>query len=98
MINAVYKYFKKPKNQKKLQDILNGEVVELTGKQLVPKAKANEAYIFCFRLAPHDFEGLKQAYDVTGSGIDQDMKFVQIWVKGDDFALMDEYYQGGIKW
>jgi len=26
------------------------------------------------------------------------MWFVQIYVEGDDFALTDDYYKGGIKW
>jgi hypothetical protein len=24
------------------------------------------------------------------------MRFIQIYVEGDDFALMDEYYRGGV--
>ena len=97
-INVAYYYFKKPKNKEKLEAILNGETIEIPIKTLIPKWRNAPLYTLCFRLAPHDFEGLKSAYDDVGSGLDPDMKLIQIWVKGDDFALMDEYYQGGIKW
>lgn len=46
-----------------------------------------------------EFEMVKQAYCIDGpDDIDPNMWFVQIYVEGDDFALTDDYYKGGIKW
>jgi len=94
-INAAYKFFKKLKNVDKLKAILNGETVKLTGKQLSPKHLRNEHYKYCFREVASEFEAVKQAYHKKE--ITMDMRFIQIWIDGDDFALTDEYYRGGVK-
>jgi hypothetical protein len=42
---------------------------------------------------------VKQAYVIeSAEDVDPAMRFIQIYVEGDDFALTDEYYKGGIKW
>jgi len=97
-INAAYDYFKKPKNKKKLKAILNGETIEIPIKTLLPKWKNAPLYTLCSRKVSNDFEAVKQAFDFDGSGVDPDLVAVQIYVKGDDYALMDEYYQDGVKW
>jgi len=43
-----------------------------------------------------DFEGIKLAY--SHDKIIPDGWFIQIYVEGDDFALTDDYYRGGITW
>jgi len=96
-IFAAYDYFLKPENNDKLDGILNGEVIELKSKELHPNAK-DDSDVYCFREVPHDFEAVKMAYSVDGSDLDPDMRFVQIWLKGDDHALNNEYYRGGIIW
>jgi len=97
-INTAYDYFKKVKNKKKLEAILNGETIEIPIKTLIPKWKNAPLYTLCFRKVSNDFEAIKLAYDTDGTGIDPGMRFIQIWVKGDDFALIDEYYKNGVKW
>jgi hypothetical protein len=97
-INAAYKFFKKPKNADKLAAILNGETVKLTGKELSSKHMKDDPCIYCFREVTFEFEAVKQAYVIPGTVMEPGMRFIQIWVEGDDFALMDEYYRGGVKW
>lgn len=95
-IAAAYDYFKKKKNEKKLKDILNGQTVKLTGKQLSPKKMKNDPYVYCFREVTPEFEGVKISY--FEKEIKEEMRFIQIYVEGDDFALTDEYYRGGVRW
>ena len=97
LIIASYKYFIRDKNAKMLQTILNGEVVELTEKQLFPKAKDNPN-IYCYREVSPEFEAIKMAYDDKEIGMDSDMRFIQIWIKGDDYVLSNQYFKGGIMW
>jgi hypothetical protein len=99
IILATYKYFKKPGRKKILQKILKGETFELPAYKLAEQSDCQEDDLtICFRLAPNTFEGVKSAYDVNGLGVDPDLVVVQIYVKGDDFALTDEYYKDGITW
>jgi len=96
ILHLAYDYFVNPKNSGKLNAILNGKIIKLTGKQLCPKyLKKNSPYIYCFREVSPFFEGIQQAY---GRGIEElvekfGWRFIQIWVDGDDFALEDEYYR-----
>lgn len=94
LICSAYEYFAKQENKSKLDAILAGQAIELTVKDLGGKPECHDVY--CFRLVSPDFEGVKLAYAFAGKNIDPDIKFIQIWVKGDDFALNDEYYRGGI--
>ena len=97
-IYCSYDYFKKPKNKVKLKSILNGQTLKLTGRQLSRKRLSNDPYTYCFREVPPEFEAVKLAY---GSGIgdaNPGIKFIQIYVDGDDHVLMDEYYRGGVRW
>lgn len=93
-INLAYEFFSKPENAAKLQAVLRGEIVKLHSTDLDPGI--DEDYIFCFREVPHEFEGVKLTYpDEIGI---EEMRFVQIWVEGDDYALEDDYYKGGVRW
>lgn len=97
-INLAYDYFSKPENKNKLDAILNGKTVELTAKDLKPDATEN--YIYCFREVSPDFEAVKLAYpagDNLGTNI-SDARIIQMYVKGDDYVLTDEYYKGGVMW
>ena len=96
-INEAYDYFKKPRRRKFLNSIMKGETLEIRIDKLT-KNWDGESYPICFRLVPNTFEAVKQAYDPNGYGVDPDLVVVQIYVKGDDFALTDEYYKGGVTW
>jgi hypothetical protein len=96
-INASYDYFIKPENAGKLDAIKNGETVKLTINDLKPDAKP-EPHVYCYRRVYPEFEMVKHAYNIDDpKDIDAKMWFVQIYVDGDDFALTDDYYKGGIK-
>ncbi len=97
-INSAYRFFKEQKNAVKLKAILNGKTIKLTGKQLDPKYMKNDPYVYCFREVLPEFEAVRLAY---GSGVTQakpGIRFIQIYVEGDYFALQDWYYMGGVKW
>ena len=97
-INLSYDYFNKPENKGKLEAIKNGETVKLTLTDLKPDAKP-EDMVYCYRRVYPEFEMVKLAYCIESTDdIDPAMWFVQIYVEGDDFALTDDYYKGGIKW
>jgi hypothetical protein len=97
-INLSYDYFNKPENKSKLEAIKNGKTVKLTIKDLKPDAKP-EDMVYCYRRVSPEFEMVKLAYCIESpDDIDPAMWFVQIYIEGDDFALTDEYYKGGIKW
>ena len=97
-INSAYDYLIDPKNTQNLAAILNGQIVKLTGPQLNPRYMYDDPYTYCLReVSPH-FEAVSQAYGSEVAYLVPPMRFIQIWVEGDDFALMDEYYRGGIKW
>ena len=98
IINHAYEYFRRPKNQGKLKAILEGEIIKLESKELSLGRMGN--YTFCFREVSPDFEGAKLSYsslhDLEGNIAG--FRIVQIWVEGDDFALEDDYYVGGVRW
>jgi hypothetical protein len=78
--------------------ILNGKTIKLTGQQLDPKYMKMDPYTYCFREVPPSFEAINLAY---GSGIANEcpgIRFIQIYVEGDDYVLMDDYYRGGVRW
>ncbi len=96
-INCSYDYFKTPKNRAKLKSILNGNTLKLTGPQLCRQHLKNDPYTYCFREVSHEFEAIKLTY---GSGVTDaypGIKFIQIYVEGDDYVLMDDYYRGGVR-
>jgi hypothetical protein len=97
-INSAYKFFKKQKNAVKLKAILNGKTIKLTGPQLYPKYMKNDPYVYCFREVPPEFEAVKLAYPGDVASECPGIRFIQIWVDGDYFALMDDYYRGGVEW
>lgn len=97
-INVAYKFFKKRKNANKLKAILNGKTVKLSAKVLSPKYPGDELHTYCFREVSPEFEAVKQAYLIADAELLPGMRFIQIYIDGDDFALTDEYYQGGVRW
>ncbi|MBA3010023.1 MAG: hypothetical protein KJ882_08770 [Proteobacteria bacterium] len=97
-INEAYDYFKKSKKRKLLTKIMNGHTVEAPINKLHKKWKEAPNYKICFRLVPNTFEAVKLAYGTESGQVDPDLVVVQIYVKGDDFALMDAYYAGGVTW
>jgi hypothetical protein len=75
---------------------MKGETATVNSKELDP-ARSGEHNI-CFRMVGIDFEAVKQAYE----GLDLEkiadvISFIQIYVEGDNFALDDDYYKGGVK-
>jgi hypothetical protein len=97
-INAAYKYFSDPRNQAKLKAILKGNIVKLTPKELKQDSTIDEPYTYCFREVSPDFEAVRQVYGTDIRYVIPKMRFIQIWVEGDDYALTDEYYRGGVTW
>ena len=97
-INSAYRFFKKQKNAVKLKAILNGKTIKLTGKQLDPKYMKNDPYVYCFREVSPEFEAVKLAYGSDVATEYPGIKFIQIYVEGDDYVLMDDYYRGGERW
>jgi len=95
-INAAYDFFRKKENKDKLKAILNGETLKVTGKQLSPKPNADDPYVYCFREVPPKFEAVKISYHEKE--ITEDMRFIQVYIEGDDYVLKDDYYRGGVKW
>lgn len=97
-INSAFNYLIDPKNTQNLAAILNGQIITLTGPQLDPKYMHKDPYVYCLReVSPH-FEAVRQAYGSEVAYFVPPMRFIQIWVDGDDFALTDEYYRGGVTW
>lgn len=97
-IYAAYDYFKNPRRKKLLHKIMTGVTIEVPINKLLKKWKGAPNYKICFRLVPNTFEGVKLAYGPGGIDVDPDLVVVQIYVKGDDFALTDAYYEGGVTW
>jgi len=106
IINLSYEYFAKAKNAKKLNALKSGQTIRLIFSDLKPEAK-NETIpdpdrVYCYRRVYPEFEMVKQAYNIDVQNNQSDANpeawFVQIYVKGDDFALTDDYYKGGISW
>lgn len=95
LINDSYLYLSGPEHADALDPIMNGETVTVNSKELDP-ARSDELNI-CFRMVDIDFEAVKQAYDgLDLNKIADVISFIQIYVEGDDFALDDEYYKGGV--
>lgn len=92
MINCAYCYFKNSMND--LQAVLSGKTLKYPVNIIAPRWRDAPIYTICFRLVPDTFEAVKLAYP---AGVLPGMKFIQIWIDGDDFALTDEYYRGGVK-
>ena len=93
-----YEYFVKPENVGKLDAIKNGETVKLSIIDLKPDATP-ETYVYCYRRVYPELEMVKMAYAIESpTDVDPSMSFIQIYIEGDDFALKDDYYKGGIKW
>jgi hypothetical protein len=77
-----------------LKLILNGKTVKVTGKKLSPKHRRDDRHKYCFREVTSEFEAIKEAYP---NGFESGTRFIQIYVEGDDFALTDDYYRGGVR-
>jgi len=96
-IIKAYEYFSKSKNAvQKLDDLQHGITISLNENDLVPGFTGESSSTFCLRKVSADFEGVKLAY--YPDEIEPGMWFVQMYFEGDNFALTDEYYRGGVKW
>jgi len=94
-IKCAYNYFSRAENIGKLNSILHGDTLKLSWKELGTNEHPNDLHTYCFREVSPSFEAVNQAYCVKEMGLElPGMRFVQIWVEGDDFALRDEYYRG----
>ena len=93
LINRSYRYFKKHK--KDLQTVINVKTLKFPINKISPIGKNAPIYTICFRIVPATFEAVKLSYP---DGINPGMRFIQIYIDGDDYALTDKYYQGGVKW
>jgi hypothetical protein len=98
LIDNSYCYLTHPKRSELIPSILSGETLEVQLHRLNPLFYEKSEYCICFREVPHEFEAVMQAY----KGFEWDefsaMNFIQIYVEGDDFALDDKYYEGGVSW
>lgn len=99
LINNVYDYLTEPGNENLIQDLLNGDTIETSihklDKERILIPGIRKDLIICMRIVYSDFEAVKEVY---GKGIPIKIPFIQIYVLGDDFALTDEYYYGGVTW
>jgi len=96
-INYSFDFFMNPQNNHQLQDILNGKIIKLPAAVLNPNAKS-ESYTYCYREVLPEFEAVKLAYGYGVAYVIPRMRFIQIWVDGDDHVLMDAYYRDGVRW
>ena len=107
IINDVYDYLNAPKKKNLIPDIIAGKTIEVKLSELDETSfltlnlyEGKNSYekknlTICIRVVYSDFEAVKEAY---GYGIPLDLPFLQLYVLGDDFALEDEYYRGGVTW
>ena len=77
-----------------LQTILKGKILKYPVNIIAPRWQNAPIYTLCYREAAASFKGVKLAYP---GAVDPEMRFVQIWVDGDVYALNDLYYLGGVK-
>ena len=97
LINDSYFYLTHPEKTDLIPLILGGETVVVKLKTLNPFFPAEDLNI-CFRTVTHEFEAVNQAYEGVALNELAEMRFIQIYVEGDDFALDDDYYRGGVTW
>ena len=102
IINDVYDYLTSPKRETLITDIITGKTVEVKLSELDETSfltknayEGEKDLTICIRVVYSDFEAVKEAY---GEGLPPDLPFLQLYVLGDDFALEDEYYEGGVTW
>lgn len=106
IINEVYEYLIRPENKDMVPRILNGETIATPMSDMDKMSKftpsayeGSKDLVLCLRAVYRDFEAIKQAYNTNDFSIEElpeDFPFLQIYVLGDDFALEDEYYKGGV--
>jgi hypothetical protein len=96
IIYRAYEYLIKPDNMPNIEAVKNGSTLQLTAKALWPDSTKEDPHTYCLRRVNPDFGSVKLAYYLDE--ITPDMWFVQMYVEGDNFALTDEYYRGGIRW
>ena len=102
LINDVYDYLTSSKRKDLITDIITGKTVEVKLSELdetsfltMNSYEGKKDLTICIRVVYSDFEAVKEAY---GEGIPPDLPFLQLYVLGDDFALEDDYYRGGVTW
>lgn len=90
LIKTIYSTLKL-EDKKYLDSLLHGEILMF---QHPDKGR------ICVREVSKNFEGVKCAYkhDLDDNEILENSKFLQIWVDGDDYVLIDSYYINGVNW
>ena len=102
LINDVYDYLNEPGKEELIPNILAGETLKVKLSEL-DKASFLTANLYeghkdltiCVRVVFPNFEAVKLAY---GEDIPTRLPFFQLYVLGDDFALDNDYYKGGVTW
>ena len=97
-INAIWEYLRKKGKRQLLQNILDGKIVKISDRDLLPGKELEVVHTYCLREVPRTFEGVRLAYPYEADDPSKTMRFVQVWVEGDDYALLDAYYKGGVTW
>ena len=99
IIRGVYEYLSKSGKEDLIQDLVNGKTIEAKlsklDKNFLFMVPACKDLTICMRIVYSDFEAVKLAY---GDEVPAKIPFIQLYVLGDDFALDDEYYRGGVTW
>lgn len=99
LINNVYDYLTEPDNKNLIQNMINGDTIEVSihklDKERILIPGIRKDLTICMRVVYSDFEAVKEAY---GENVPVEIPFIQLYVLGDDFALTDEYYYGGVTW
>lgn len=98
----MYDYLLSPGKENLIQDILEGKVAKVRLSELdegsfltLSKYEGDKNLTICIRTVYSDFEAVKLAY---GEDVPIEIPFLQLYVLGDDFALENEYYYGGVTW
>ena len=81
-LHAVYEYFSRPENTKKLGEILTGKKIILTGKELQPDLDYDYEIVYSFEEISTDCKAVKQAYLSKALQLEPEMRFIKISVVG----------------
>ncbi|RJR43996.1 MAG: hypothetical protein C4576_13830 [Desulfobacteraceae bacterium] len=100
-IVAIHEFLSKPENRHLLDSVLQGNVVKVTDGDIFPGKTIDEPNTYCLREVPRSFQGAKMVYPAYQDETYPEgtkLRIVQIWVEGDDYAIEDDYYRGGVRW
>lgn len=94
LINDSFSYLTHPEKTDLIPLILEGETVVVKHKTLNPLGPAKDLNI-CFRVVTHEFDEVERAYDGVEINELAEMRFIKIYIEGDDFDF-DAVYNGGL--